>query len=61
MTSSPKALYSTGSAKTTSDWLTRIHHINQGVLIGLVVIHVGAVVFYLVVKRENLVAPMITG
>ena len=48
-------------SKATSDWLTRIHHINQSILVGLVLIHVGAVVFYLVVKRENLVAPMITG
>jgi len=48
-------------SKATSDWLTRIHHINQAVLVALVIIHVGAVVFYLLVKRENLIIPMITG
>lgn len=48
-------------SKATSDWLTRIHHINQAVLVSLVSIHVGAVFFYLLVKRENLVTPMITG
>lgn len=48
-------------SKDTSDWLTRIHHINQNVLVALVALHIGAILFYLVVKRENLVAPMITG
>jgi cytochrome b len=48
-------------SKDTSDWLTRIHLVNQNILIGLVVLHIGAVAFYLVVKRENLVLPMITG
>jgi cytochrome b len=48
-------------SKDTSDWLTRIHLINQNILIGLVVLHIGAILFYLVVKRENLLLPMITG
>jgi cytochrome b len=48
-------------SKDTSDWLTRIHHMNQNILIGLVALHLGAIVFYWVVKRENLIAPMITG
>jgi cytochrome b len=48
-------------SKDTSDWLTRIHLINQNILIGLVAIHIGAIVFYWVVKRENLILPMITG
>jgi len=48
-------------SKGTSDWLTRIHLINQGILIGLVALHIGAIAFYLVVKRENLILPMITG
>ena len=48
-------------SKDTSDWLTRIHLINQNILIGLVALHIGAIAFYLVVKRENLILPMITG
>lgn len=48
-------------SKAISDSLTRIHHINKVVLMGLVAVHVSAVVFYLVVKRENLVTPMVTG
>jgi cytochrome b len=48
-------------SKATSDWLTRIHKLNKAVIIGLVCIHVLAVVFYFFYKRENLVKPMITG
>jgi len=48
-------------SKGTSDWLTGIHRINQNILILLVVLHLGAILFYWVVKRENLVLPMITG
>lgn len=47
--------------KATSDWLTRIHKLNQEVIIVLVSIHVLAVLFYFFYKRENLVKPMITG
>jgi cytochrome b len=47
--------------KTTSDWLTRIHLINQNILIALIVLHLAAILFYWIVKRENLVFPMITG
>ncbi|MFH1984682.1 MAG: cytochrome b/b6 domain-containing protein [Pseudomonadota bacterium] len=48
-------------SKATSDMLTGIHEINQGVLITLIVLHLGAIFFYLVVKRDNLIGPMITG
>ncbi len=48
-------------SKTTSDWLTRVHKLNQEVILALVSIHVLAVLFYLFYKRENLVKPMITG
>ena len=45
----------------TSDWLTRIHKINQQTLVLLVVVHVSAILFYLLFKRENFLRPMITG
>ena len=48
-------------SKATSDWLTRVHRINQDILLALIVLHLAAIVFYWGVKRENLVAPMMTG
>ena len=48
-------------SKTTSDALTRVHRLNQQALLALVAIHVAAVFYYLAVKRENLIMPMITG
>ncbi len=48
-------------SKATSDWLTRIHRLNADVIVILVIIHVTAVIFYLLVKRDNLIRPMITG
>ena len=48
-------------SKETSDLLTRIHHFNFDVLLALVTVHVGAALFYLRVKRENLILPLVTG
>jgi cytochrome b len=48
-------------SKETSDLLTRIHHFNFNVLLALVIVHVGAALFYLRVKRENLILPLVTG
>jgi cytochrome b len=48
-------------SKATSDWLTRIHKLNQQVIIALVCVHILAVLFHFFYKRENLVKPMITG
>jgi cytochrome b len=48
-------------SKQTSDWLTGVHHLNQKILLILVLIHIAAVIFYLIAKRENLIKPMITG
>jgi cytochrome b len=47
--------------KATSDGLSRIHRLNQELIIALVSIHVLAVLFYFFYKRENLIKPMITG
>lgn len=38
-----------------------IHEVSFNLLIALIVLHLGAIVFYRVVRRRNLVAPMITG
>ena len=48
-------------SKASSDLITQIHKINQGVLIALIALHLGAIFFYLIVKRDNLIRPMITG
>ena len=53
-------LYDLVSSKT-SNWLTGIHHLNQKVLLVLVAIHIAAILFHLIVKRENLLKPMVTG
>ena len=41
--------------------LTWWHHLNADFILILVVLHVAAILFYLLWKRENLVKPMITG
>lgn len=45
----------------TSDRLTSIHHANEKVLIALVTLHIGAVSYYLLRRRDNLIVPMFTG
>ena len=41
--------------------LTKLHHIGAKAIMVLVGLHVAAMVFYQVWKRENLIAPMLTG
>ncbi len=48
-------------SKSTSDWLTSIHKINFNLLLLVIGVHISAVLFYLFVKRENLVHPMLSG
>lgn len=45
----------------TATILTRIHLFNQYVIYALVALHLAAIVYYLVAKRDNLIVPMITG
>lgn len=45
----------------TASLLTTVHHYAINVLIALAAIHVAASLFYLVVKKENLIGPMVTG
>ncbi|MEQ8707386.1 MAG: cytochrome b/b6 domain-containing protein [Rhodospirillales bacterium] len=47
--------------KETSDLMTTIHHYSWSVLQVLIVIHLLAVLAYLVLRRDNLITPMITG
>lgn len=48
-------------SKGTSDWLTTIHKLNFNLLLLVIAVHLSAVLFYLLVKRENLVHPMLSG
>ncbi|MRG70137.1 hypothetical protein GH722_00025 [Alphaproteobacteria bacterium HT1-32] len=47
--------------KETSDLMTTVHHYSWSVLQILIVVHLVAVLAYLIVKRDNLILPMITG
>ncbi|MEJ5358406.1 MAG: cytochrome b/b6 domain-containing protein [Desulfobacterales bacterium] len=48
-------------SKAASDRLTRIHLLNRWLLAATAAVHVAAIFFYLLYKRENLILPMITG
>jgi cytochrome b len=48
-------------SKAASDRLTSVHHLNHEVILVLVAVHLGAVLFHLVFRRENLITPMLTG
>ena len=48
-------------SKRTSDWLTGIHALSFWVLLGLVALHVVAIIAYAAVKRHDLVRAMVTG
>lgn len=44
-----------------SNQLTGWHHLGKNLLIALVALHVGAVVFYVRVKKHNILKPMVLG
>lgn len=46
---------------STSDAITGLHLANRFVIIGLIMLHFAAIAWYRVVRRSNLVAPMLTG
>ena len=48
-------------SKGTSDWLTSIHKFSFNLLLLVIAVHISAVLFYLLVKRENLIHPMLSG
>jgi cytochrome b len=45
----------------SSEIATAIHDVNAAVLLALIAVHVAAVLFYLLARKENLIAPMISG
>ena len=48
------------SSKTVRS-MTSLHHLSAKLVIALVALHLGAILFYLLYKRENLITPMLTG
>ena len=44
-----------------SHWFTRVHDWNQNILLGLIALHVLAIVLYRVVRNDDLLSAMITG
>lgn len=48
-------------SKDQSDWLSHIHYLNFKVIEAIIVLHIVAIVAYAVVKRHNLLRPMVTG
>lgn len=43
------------------DDLTSVHHLNFNLILAAIALHLLAIVFYWLVKRQNLVVPMLTG
>ena len=48
-------------SEATVNRLTWWHNLNANIILVLVLLHVGAILYYLIWKKENLVKPMITG
>jgi cytochrome b len=48
-------------SKDQSDWLSHIHSLNFKAIEAVIVLHVLAILIYAVLKRQNLVRPMVTG
>lgn len=47
--------------KATSDQLTSLHHLAFDLLLGLIGLHLAAIAYYRLARRENLVKPMFSG
>lgn len=45
----------------TAEAAAELHDVNFNIVLALIALHLAAVTFYLVVKRANLIGPMITG
>ena len=48
-------------SESLADTLHEAHEINQWIILGLIVLHVLAILFYRFGKKDNLLTPMITG
>ncbi|MGD9945443.1 MAG: cytochrome b/b6 domain-containing protein [Burkholderiaceae bacterium] len=48
-------------SSATGDWLTAVHKINKVVLIVLVLLHLLAIAYYTLIRRQRLIRPMLGG
>ena len=48
-------------SNAVSDRLSTLHYYNSWLIAGLVALHVAAIAFYLLARREDLLTPMLTG
>lgn len=48
-------------SNSTADYITHLHHLNFNLIWAAIALHLSAIVFYAIVKRHNLVWPMIVG
>ncbi len=53
--------YFAAVSKDLSDWITGWHKRGGWLILALVALHVGAILFYIQVRKETLIAPMLTG
>jgi cytochrome b len=55
------APWSAWVSEDTADLLHDVHELNFNLLLGVIALHVAAILFYAIVKRRNLVRPMLSG
>jgi cytochrome b len=48
-------------SSSTAYAITDVHYANINFLLALIGLHIVAIIFYLLFKRENLITPMVTG
>ena len=53
--------YNPSVSESTASFLSTVHDWNFNVIIGAVVLHIGAILFYAFYKKQNLVVPMLHG
>lgn len=53
--------YNPAVSSSTASTLSTIHNINFNILLGAIGLHIAAIVFYALYKRQNLVVPMLHG
>jgi len=49
------------ASESTVKTMSAIHHILSDIIVILVALHIAAILFYLIWKKENLIKPMLTG
>jgi cytochrome b len=53
--------YNSAVSSSMASTLSTIHNINFNIILGVVVLHVAAILFYALYKKQNLVVPMVHG